>query len=119
MKQSALVSALSLKKKEDNILFLQDLSLKEAKTKEMANVIKALNLNDSRTLFIVNAMDEKLKRASGNLKEVFSVKLARNVNAYHILRRKKLLIDKQALPTLERRALGEAEAELTAIGEKS
>jgi len=119
MKQAALVSALSLKKKEDNLLFLDDLSLKQAKTKELFGVIKALNLPGSRTLFIVNAMDEKLKRASNNLKEVFSVKLARNVNAYHILRRKKLLIDKQALSTLERRALGESEPELAAVGAKS
>lgn len=119
MKQAALVSALSLKKKEDNLLFLDDLSLKQAKTKELAGVIEALKLPDSRTLFIVNAMDEKLKRASSNLKETFSVKLARNVNAYHILRRKKLLIDKQALSTLERRALGESEPELAAAGAKS
>ena len=119
MKQAALVSALSLKKKENNLLFLEDLSLKQAKTKELFEVVKALNLLDSRALFIVNAMDEKLKRASGNLRESFSVKLARNVNAYHILRRKKLLIDKQALSTLESRALGEPQTdELVAAGEK-
>jgi len=118
MKQAALVSVLSLKKKEDNLLFLDDLSLKQAKTKELAEVIKALNLSDSRTLFIVDTMDEKLKRASNNLKKVFSVKLVRNVNAYHILRRKKLLIDKQALSTLERRALGEPEVELAVMGTK-
>lgn len=118
MKQAALVSALSLKKKENNLLFLDDLSLKQAKTKELFEVIKALNLPDSRTLFIVNAMDEKLKRASRNLKESFSIKLVRNVNAYHILRRKKLLVDKQALSTLENRALGEAQGELVAAGEK-
>lgn len=118
MKQAALVSALSLKKKEDNLLFLEDLSLKEAKTKELFGIVKALNLLESRTLFIVNAIDEKLKRASDNLKETFSVKLARDVNAYHILRRKKLLIDKQALSTLERRALGEPQAELAAAGAK-
>ena len=106
MKQAALVSALSLKKKEDNLLFLDVLSLKQAKTKELASVIKALKLPDSRTLFIVNSIDEKLKRASGNLKETFSVKLAQDVNAYHILRRKKLLIDKEAISLLERRALG-------------
>lgn len=107
MKQAALVSALSLKKKEDNLLFLADLSLKAAKTKELDAVIKALNLADSRTLFIVNEIDEKLKRASNNLKERFSVKLARDVNAYHIQRRKKLLIGQEAVAILERRALGQ------------
>ncbi len=118
MKQAALVSALSLKNKEENLIFLEDLSLKAAKTKELAGVIKALNLADSRTLFIVNTMDEKLKRASSNLKETFSIKPARDVNAYHILRKKKLLIDKQAISILERRALGEPAAELAGSGAK-
>ena len=79
--------------------------MKDAKTKELVGIIKALGLKDSRTLYIANSVDEKFKRASGNLKDLFSVKLARDVNAYHILRRKKLLIEKQALQTLENRAL--------------
>ena len=52
-----------------------------------------------------DSVDEKLKRASRNLQDLFSIKLARDVNAYHILRRKKLLIEKQAIATLEGRAL--------------
>ena len=108
MKQKALVSALSLKYKEGNLLLLEDVSLKEAKTKWLVQMIKALGIHNSRTLFIVDSVDEKLKRASQNLKELFSVRLARDVNAYHIQRRKKLLIEKQAVSALERRALGEA-----------
>lgn len=107
MKRAALVSALSLKKKEDNVLFLDSAVLvDEPKTKELVGVIKALGLDDSRTLFIVESMDEKLKRASRNLKNFFSIELARDVNAYHIQRRKKLLIEKQALRTIEERVLG-------------
>ena len=110
MKRTALVSALSLKKKEDNVLFLDDATLKAPKTKELIGVIKALRLDDSRTLFVVNSMGENLKRASRNLKDFFSIELARDVNAYHIQRRKKLLIEKQALRTIEERALGEPKA---------
>ena len=117
MKTAALVSALSLKKKEDNVLFLEDAVLKEPKTRELVSVIKALGLEDSRTLFVVDSVDENLKRASKNLKDFFSVKPVRDVNAYHIRRRKKLLIEKQALPTLERRALGEAFQEVSATKE--
>jgi len=107
MKQAALVSALSLKKKEENLMLLEDAILKQPKTKELVGIIKALGLKDSRTLFIVSSMDENLKRASRNLQEFFSIKLARDVNAYHIQRKRKLLIEKQALPTIEQRALGE------------
>lgn len=109
MKRMALVSALSLKKKEDNVLFLEDSVLKEPKTKELVGIIKALGLDDSRTLFVVDSADENLRRASRNLKYFFSVHLARDVNAYHIQRRKKLLIEKQALQTIEQRALGHLE----------
>ena len=107
MKQAALVSALSLKHQESNLLFLEDADLKQPKTRELVEVIQALGLKDSRTLFIVEKMTENLKRASRNLKELFSVRLASDVNAYHIQRRKKLLIEKEAIATLEKRALGE------------
>ena len=107
MKRNALISALSLKQGEGNILFLEDAQLKAPKTKELVGIIEALELDDSKTLFVVDSMTENLKRASNNLKEFFSIKLARDVNAYHIQRRRKLLIEKQALLTIERRALGE------------
>lgn len=114
MKQTAIISALSLKKKQDNVMFLADISLKEAKTKELVNMVTALGLGESRTLFIVNSVDDKLRRASRNLKEFFTIQLASNVNAYHIMRRKKLLIDRNALVTLEKRTL--AGTELEAVG---
>jgi large subunit ribosomal protein L4 len=110
MKREALISVLSLKKKENNLLFLEDASLNEPKTSEFVAVIQALGLHGSRTLVIVNAVDEKLKRASSNLKELCSIRRASDVNAYHIYRRKKLVIEKQALPVIERRALSEPEA---------
>jgi len=105
MKRSALISALSLKNKENNIVFLKDAALKEAKTKELFSILKMLKLVDTPTLFVVKSVDEKLKRASQNLHDTFSVKLASDVNAYHIVRRSKVLIEKNALATIERRAL--------------
>ncbi|MBI3999646.1 MAG: 50S ribosomal protein L4 [Candidatus Omnitrophica bacterium] len=110
MKRKALVSALSLKKKEDNLMLLEDANLKQPKTKELVEVIKALGLKDSRTLFVVSEVNENLKRASRNLKDLFSIRLARDVNAYHIQRRKKLLIESNALPVIEKRVLDEVQA---------
>ncbi len=107
MKRNALISALSLKNRENNLVFLKEARLEKPKTKELAGMIDALNLAESRTLFVVESIDDNLKRASQNLRERFSVRLARDVNAYHIVRRKKLLVEASALPTLERRALGQ------------
>jgi large subunit ribosomal protein L4 len=106
MKRSALISALSLKNKEKNLMLLEDSNLTTARTKELATIVKALKLDEIRTLFIVSSADEKMKRASRNLKHTFSVKQASDVNAYHIVRRNKLLIDQKALELLEERALG-------------
>jgi large subunit ribosomal protein L4 len=108
MKQAALVSALSLKNKEENILFLENADLTQPKTKELIGVIDVLGLKKFKILFVVEEMNQNLKRASSNLRDLFAVRLARDVNAYHIQRRRKLLIEKEALPILEKRALGES-----------
>ncbi len=105
MKRKALISALSLKNKEQNLLLLQDCELKSHKTKEFAQVVKALKLENSKTLLIVNSESENLTRSSRNLKHLVAVKMARDVNAYHVLRRPKLLIEQGAISVLEARLL--------------
>jgi large subunit ribosomal protein L4 len=107
MKNKAIISALSQKNQEGNLMFLEDAKLTEPKTKELVSVIKALGLDKGRTLFVVSAIDKNLERASKNVREVFSVRLARDVNAYHIQRRKKLLIEKEAVSILEKRVLSD------------
>lgn len=102
----ALASALSLKVREDNLLVVEETDLSGPKTKELVEILKALKLDKTRTLYVVAEMDEKLKRASRNLRELFFPKEVRDLNAYHVLRRKKILFEKEALPLVERRILG-------------
>ncbi len=109
VRKKALISAFSLRKKESQIMLLEDLQLGEAKTKELKRAINVLNLGSVRTLLVVASCDEKLKRASQNLKELFSIKRANDVNAYDVLRRKRLVISKSALPILEKRVLEESQ----------
>jgi ribosomal protein L4 len=52
-----------------------------------------------------------LKRASQNLSGILKVKPARELNAYHVLRWPKILIEEEALPVIESRLLGEKVAE--------
>jgi len=105
IRQKALISALSLKNKQAEITIIDDIQLSEPKTKHLVKMMDVLKLNKSRNLCVVSAMDEKLKRASRNLKEVFSIKRADDLNAYHLLRRKHLVISRSALPVIEKRAL--------------
>lgn len=105
LKRKALISALSLKLKQEDILVVEDASVEQPKTKELYQMIKALKLEGTGTLCVVQSVDERLKRASSNLHELFRLKDVKELNAYHVLRRKKLLIDKHALPLIEKRIL--------------
>lgn len=105
MKISALISAFSLKNKEKNVLVLTGLALDKPKTKDLCRVIQKIGLDKSRALFLVTQQNEKLNLASRNIREAFKIQAAQNVNAYEILRRKCLIIEKNALSILEKRLL--------------
>ena len=107
MKHAALISALSLRVKEKGLLLLEDTKLETPKTKEFVKILKALPLEGKRTLCIVREVDSVLKRASRNLSGILKVGLARGLNAYEVLHWPKLLIEQEALPTIETRLLGE------------
>lgn len=113
MRERALISALSLKRQEEKLTVIEEIELSAPKTKELFRAMTALKLEGVRTLCVVSDLDEKLKRASGNLKEIFSIKRANELNAYHVMRRKQLVIEKSAL-----NILGERLAEASESGVK-
>ena len=109
MKISALISALSLKNKEKKLLLLSGVKLAKPKTKELCRIIKNNQLNETRSLFLVSKKDDALRLASRNIHDNFKIQLANQVNAYEVLRRKKLVIEKEALGILEKRLLAKVE----------
>ena len=109
VRQKALICALSLKNKEENLMVVESFDLGLPKAKELRQAIDALKLDGKRSLCVVASLDVKLKRASNNLKEIFLVKRADDLNAYHVLRKKQLIIDRAALPLLEKRLLENSE----------
>lgn len=105
MKRSALISALSLKNKEKKLTVLSSLKLAKPKTKDLCKVVKNIKLDNSRSLMVVAKSDENLRLASRNIHDNFKVQIANEVNAYEVLRRKNLVIEKDALGVLEKRIL--------------
>ena len=103
IREKAIVSALSKKADQKNLVLLEELSLESPKTKECAEIFKSLPMQDKRILCVVKNLDEKLKRASQNLNKWVRIRLVKDVNAYHILHREKLVIEQNALPDLEKR----------------
>jgi large subunit ribosomal protein L4 len=89
-----------LSKFQDNeAIILDDLTLPEPKTKQMAGLLKALKLKDTTCLLGLTGLDPLIYRAARNIPglEVFPTK---EFNAYTVLKQKRLLLTKAALEQL-------------------
>ncbi|MBN1493097.1 MAG: 50S ribosomal protein L4 [Candidatus Omnitrophica bacterium] len=102
MRLKAIISALSSKNKDGNIIVVEDLALKAPKTKEFYEIIKALKLQADSVLCVVGAKGTNILRAARNV-DALSLKSAEEFNAYHVMRKKKILIEKEAVQKVEER----------------
>jgi large subunit ribosomal protein L4 len=121
MRRKAIISALSLKAQQKNLILLEDVSLQTPKTKEWAEICHALPLQGKRAVCVVKDVDLNLGRASQNLENWVELRRANDLNAFHILQREKLLIEQGALPMLESRlatAAGETKEPAAETAEK-
>jgi large subunit ribosomal protein L4 len=103
MRRQALVSALSLKGVQKNIFLLEDFKLEAPKTKEWAEIVKSLPLEGKRALCVVREIEPNLARASQNMLNLIEICEAKNVNAYDILQREKLILEENAVAIIESR----------------
>lgn len=98
-KEVALFSALSQKVRDDQVIFVDEIKVKEAKTKEMVACLKAFNL-DKTVLFVMDNNDEAVLRASANIEKVSTIAVDQ-INAYDVVKNAKLVISKQAVKQIE------------------
>jgi large subunit ribosomal protein L4 len=101
VKRLAFLSSLNSKLNENRIKCIEALAIEEPKTKRFRQVIDALKLK-GRSLFVVDALNENIKRASHNIAEV-SVKGYRDFNTMDVLGCDDLVISKAALEKLPER----------------
>ena len=66
----ALKSALAHKVQADEVMVLEELTFATPKTKEMLSLLKTLNVEDKKVLFVVDAFEENVILASRNLRNV-------------------------------------------------
>lgn len=99
VKREALKSALSEKIRAGEFMVLNEIKLVEAKTKEMAAVLKALNLND-RTLLVMANDDPTVLRAAKNIEGLETIN-ASLINVYDIIANKNFLITADAVKQIE------------------
>lgn len=98
-KKKAIKSALSSKFKEKKILILDNIDLKEAKTKRMVNVLAKLG-SGKKPLLIVEEKNEMVRRAARNIEGV-KVLSPNSLNVYDLLNHNKLILTKEALAKIE------------------
>lgn len=108
IKQVALSCAIVAKALDKSIAVLDSLSIGEAKTKAMAGLLKNFKIDNKKTstLLIVKSIDEKMKRAGGNIPNL-TIKLARTANTYEVVTARKVMMTKDALETLIERVKAE------------
>ncbi|MBI4375743.1 MAG: 50S ribosomal protein L4 [Elusimicrobia bacterium] len=96
--RAALAQALAARHSDGGIVFIDEFSIDQPKTKVMAAALKQLGCA-GRTLVVLDHPDADVARASRNIPDV-ELRLAGDLNAYEVLRSKKILITRAAMEKL-------------------
>ena len=97
----ALRESLNAKYASEDMLCIDKLDTPSLKTKDFAKILNVLKVNQ-KTLALFDESDADMRRVSGNI-PFFKTLRACDVNAYDVLKNKKLLLTKAALKHLLKR----------------
>jgi large subunit ribosomal protein L4 len=100
MRQSAVFTVLSRRLRDNSIKFIDSFKLLEPKTKNLAAVLEVLVGAERLSALIIPASGVGIYRASRNLKQVKSLD-PRALNVYDLLKYKRVLIEREAVPLME------------------
>ena len=96
VKELARKSALSQKAANDGIMIIEDLSMNVPKTSEFASILKSLNMNEIKSLFVTADYNENIHLASRNIPSA-ALQIAKDLNTYDILNCKKLILTESSI----------------------
>ena len=98
-KVAALISALSKKVADGELVVIDQLSVKEGKTKEMAAFKKALNLDKTAVVVMDNA-NEKVILAARNLEKLTTLPVEQ-ISTYEVVANAKVVLTREAVKKIE------------------
>ncbi len=98
VKRLALLSALSSKVQDGQIIVLDDLSLSEVKTKEMAKVLE--NIKCGKALIVMDGINKNVMLSARNIPDVKTASPS-TINVYDILKYNTLVVTKEAIAKIE------------------
>jgi large subunit ribosomal protein L4 len=100
LKRLARKSAFSIKAKEENLVVIEDFNFETPNTKNFINVLKALGLDNKKSLFVLGESNKNVYLSSRNLK-ASSVITASELSTYGILNTNKLVLMESSLEEIE------------------
>ena len=100
LKRLARQSALSIKAKEENIVVVENFNFEAPKTKDFMNVLKALELENKKSLFVLDSSNKNVYLSSRNLKSS-NIISASSLNTYNVLNANKIVLSETCLEEIE------------------
>lgn len=97
-RRAALKSALTSKVQDNKFVVVDNLTLAEAKTKEMQKVLT--NLKAEKALVILAADDKNIVLSARNIADV-ETSVAGNINVYDVMKHNTVIATKDAVATIE------------------
>jgi large subunit ribosomal protein L4 len=99
VRRLAFKSALTSKLNSEEIIVVDEIKLKEARTKQMLQFLKGFELKNT-TLLVLPGRDETVVRASGNIPKLQTL-YVNTLNVYDILKAGKIILTQEALKGVE------------------
>ncbi|MEN8186487.1 MAG: 50S ribosomal protein L4 [Bacteroidota bacterium] len=100
LKKIARLSALSIQAKDENIVVLEKFNFEAPKTKDFVNILKSLDLQNKKSLFVLDESNKNVYLSSRNLKGVDVVNSS-SLNTYNILNAGKVVLSEDSIEELE------------------
>ena len=97
-KRAALKSALTSRVAADKLVVVDELKLDAIKTKNFAQVMKNLNVNNG--LVVVNENDENVMMSAKNIPTI-TMALPNTINVYDVMKAGKVVLTQDAVKTIE------------------
>lgn len=99
MRRLAMLSALSSKVKENEIIVLEDLKFDAPKTKEMIKLLENVNA-DKKALIVMASKDDNVVKSAANIPGIRTV-LVSTMNVYEIINHTNFIVTKEAIDKIE------------------
>jgi len=98
MRRLALISALSMKFQEAQMLILRDIPMEEIKTKRFQSILDRLGLK--KALFVIDQASPVLEKSSRNIKDVKMIR-SEGINVYDLLKYDRVVLLEPSVKKIE------------------